>query len=382
MNPLKTGMIIRDARKKLNLTQQGLANKLFVSDKAVSKWERGICFPDISVLIPLAEVLEISLYDLLKGENMKKEEVEEVLKNTIEFSDKEIKKNKKKLKYLLVIVLVLIFSFLIHYFFMSYGKTKIYNITGSGENLTNVNGIFVETNEALYLTIYDIGYLDDLEYRAMELFYKGKDNKEHLIGGTTQDYLYFLDYKGYKSNFDIDDLEYILSNMYIRFYFQDATKIEIKLDVKLDYTNNKFFVKKKASITDGNINNEHNGFQQKNTDLRDKLIEVMEKDENGDYSYTLKKGNEEVYYTYIDGFDTDSIYIGVDGKESSISIRYSSNPKKIQYTKYENEEKKYSIRKTSFNEENVCSYGECEDIDVYKELNYYLNLIVDCKIEK
>lgn len=382
MDPMKTGIIISDARKKLKMTQKDLADKLYVSDKAVSKWERGLCFPDISVLLPLTEVLEISLYDLLKGKNMKKEDVEEVLKNTIEFSDKEIKKNKKKLKYLLVIVLVLIFSFLIHYFFMSYGKTKIYNITGSGENLTSVNGIFVETNEALYLTIYDIGYLDDLEYRAMKLFYKGKDNKEHLIGGTTQDYLHFLDYKGYKSNFDIDELEYILSNMYIRFYFQDETKIEIKLDVELDYTNNKFFVKKKAGITDGNTNNEHNGFQQKNTDLRDKLIEVMEKDENGDYSYTLKKGNEEIYYTYIDGFDTDSIYIGVDSKESSISLRYSSNPKRIQYTKYENEEKKYSIRKTSFNEENVCSYGECEDIDVYKELNYYLNLIVDYKIEK
>ena len=38
-----------------------------VSDKAVSKWERGLCFPDISVLIPLTEILNISLYDLLTG---------------------------------------------------------------------------------------------------------------------------------------------------------------------------------------------------------------------------------------------------------------------------------------------------------------------------
>ena len=53
MDPLKTGKLISEARKKLNLTQKNLADKLYVSDKAVSKWERGICFPDISVLIPL-----------------------------------------------------------------------------------------------------------------------------------------------------------------------------------------------------------------------------------------------------------------------------------------------------------------------------------------
>ena len=80
MDPKKTGTIILDARKKLNMTQKDLADKLYVSDKAVSKWERGLCFPDISVLIPLTEILKISLYDLLRGERMNKSEIEETLK--------------------------------------------------------------------------------------------------------------------------------------------------------------------------------------------------------------------------------------------------------------------------------------------------------------
>lgn len=50
------------------MTQKELADKLNITDKAVSKWERGLSFPDISILIPLAEILNISLYDLLKGE--------------------------------------------------------------------------------------------------------------------------------------------------------------------------------------------------------------------------------------------------------------------------------------------------------------------------
>lgn len=96
MDPKKTGIIISEARKKLKMTQKDLADLLYVSDKAVSKWERGLCFPDISALIPLTEILKINLYDLLRGEKVNKEDVEETLKNTINYSNNEIKRKKKK----------------------------------------------------------------------------------------------------------------------------------------------------------------------------------------------------------------------------------------------------------------------------------------------
>ena len=69
MDAQKTGKIISIKRKSMNMTQGGLAKKLHITDKAVSKWERGLSFPDISLLIPLSEILNISLYDLLKGED-------------------------------------------------------------------------------------------------------------------------------------------------------------------------------------------------------------------------------------------------------------------------------------------------------------------------
>lgn len=67
MDAEKIGKFISERRKAINLTQNELANKLHITDKAVSKWERGISLPDISVLIPLAEILDISLYELLRG---------------------------------------------------------------------------------------------------------------------------------------------------------------------------------------------------------------------------------------------------------------------------------------------------------------------------
>jgi len=107
MDPRKTGIIISDARKILNMTQKDLADKLYVSDKAVSKWERGLCFPDISVLIPLTEILNISLYDLLRGEKVNKKEVEETIKNTINYSNSEIKRKVKK--YIIISSIIIVF---------------------------------------------------------------------------------------------------------------------------------------------------------------------------------------------------------------------------------------------------------------------------------
>lgn len=67
MNAEKTGRFLSDCRKKQGLSQKELAEKLHITDKAISKWERGKSFPDISMLIPLAEALEVSLYDILTG---------------------------------------------------------------------------------------------------------------------------------------------------------------------------------------------------------------------------------------------------------------------------------------------------------------------------
>ena len=67
MDAKKTGNFIAEKRKEINMSQRELAEHLHITDKAISKWERGLSFPDISLLIPLSELLNVSLYDLLTG---------------------------------------------------------------------------------------------------------------------------------------------------------------------------------------------------------------------------------------------------------------------------------------------------------------------------
>lgn len=68
INNEKIGQFIAARRKALAMTQKDLGDRLFVSDKTVSKWERGASLPNVALLQPLAEVLEVSVSELLNGE--------------------------------------------------------------------------------------------------------------------------------------------------------------------------------------------------------------------------------------------------------------------------------------------------------------------------
>ena len=70
MDQLKIGKFIAERRKEKNLTQMQLAEKLGITDKAISKWERGIAMPDSSIMLELCDILSISVNELLNGEKI------------------------------------------------------------------------------------------------------------------------------------------------------------------------------------------------------------------------------------------------------------------------------------------------------------------------
>ena len=73
MNQIKIGKFIAECRKKANLTQLQLAEKLGITDKAISKWERGVAMPDTSIMLELCDILGISVNELLSGEKINME---------------------------------------------------------------------------------------------------------------------------------------------------------------------------------------------------------------------------------------------------------------------------------------------------------------------
>ena len=104
MDLVKIGKYIAGKRKALGMTQKQLAEKLNMSDKSVSKWERGICLPDVSVYMELCEILGISINEFLAGEDIDAENVEKKSEDNIIQVTKDSKKKQKNLKSILAVV--------------------------------------------------------------------------------------------------------------------------------------------------------------------------------------------------------------------------------------------------------------------------------------
>ncbi len=94
MDTIKTGTLIRELRKEHQMTQKDLADQLHITDRAVSKWERGLCAPDIATLEPLAAILQVTVTELIAGERMPEKEhimeIEANVQNTIDYSEQEL----------------------------------------------------------------------------------------------------------------------------------------------------------------------------------------------------------------------------------------------------------------------------------------------------
>ena len=83
MNQEKIGKFIANVRKEKKLTQKNLADKLGITDRAISKWENGKSLPDLSLLKPLCDALDITINELLSGEYIKEKKVENNLEDNI-----------------------------------------------------------------------------------------------------------------------------------------------------------------------------------------------------------------------------------------------------------------------------------------------------------
>lgn len=102
INKAEFGAFVAELRMEKGLTQRELAEQLYVSDKAVSKWERGQSLPDISMLMPLSDILCVTVTELLEGrrmenaEEMDREQVETILQKAICLSEEQSKPSREQ----------------------------------------------------------------------------------------------------------------------------------------------------------------------------------------------------------------------------------------------------------------------------------------------
>ncbi len=111
MNQEKIGKFIKECRKKQKLTQEELASKLGVTDKAISKWENGRCLPDVSLFEKICKELDITVNELLSGESLNEKNYQAKTEEVAMSLADKIKQNKRK--YIKIIIFITLLFFLI-----------------------------------------------------------------------------------------------------------------------------------------------------------------------------------------------------------------------------------------------------------------------------
>ena len=126
MDQIKIGKFIAECRKKNNLTQMQLAEKLNITDRAISKWKNGKSMPDSSIMLELCNELKISVNELLSGEMIEMKDYNQIAeKNLLEMAKKEEVQNKKMMFYEIVIGYMSSVTFLILLFTASFAVENI-----------------------------------------------------------------------------------------------------------------------------------------------------------------------------------------------------------------------------------------------------------------
>lgn len=174
MDQVKVGKFIAEQRKLHNLTQEQLASKLDVDRTLISKWERAVSLPDISLLEPLCKILDISLSELLNGQsqehNLKtgvKAEVEAIKYYNSSFKSKLIKRGAIMLTLITLIFVVALFSFKVN-------EYKIYEIHSDNKDFI-LDGYFMVNKFRKIVIINNLVYNEKYIGTSKELLINNVD---------------------------------------------------------------------------------------------------------------------------------------------------------------------------------------------------------------
>ena len=194
MDLVKIGKYIAGKRKALGMTQKQLAEKLNMSDKSVSKWERGVCLPDVSVYMELCEILGISINEFLAGEDIDAENVEKKSEDNIIQVTKDSKKKQKNLKSILAVVTTFAVIMV-----LVLGAVFVHKVMQPKNYITAVDRTSAEMKTAELLSGTDGAYLFNFyvkeEYKTLTIYLSEYQAGELINKSKVAD----LDYDGLES---------------------------------------------------------------------------------------------------------------------------------------------------------------------------------------
>lgn len=169
MNPIELGKFLANLRNEKNLTQEELAEILFIDKRKVSRWECGTSIPEFEILIKLSEILDVSLYEISICKRIDKEKINRRVLNKFKgIKDFKKYKLKKKLFIIFIFILLIIFGITLTYTIRNQGTVEIYELKSLDEDYS-IKGNYIKYKDERLINVLS------LENKQNEIKDNGKD---------------------------------------------------------------------------------------------------------------------------------------------------------------------------------------------------------------
>lgn len=237
MNAIEFGKFIASLRNEKNLTQEELAEKLFIDKRKVSRWECGTSMPEFDMLIKLCEIFDVSLYELSICKRIRNECITTKIINSFK-NIKDFKKFKAKKKIMIIVYIILFIILLITSIYtIKYNDTVAIYELRSMDTLYDLNGNYIRAKDYSIFNINDISITSNDKEKNESVFknceYEVFDNNIRKFYILNNDKKYINSYKTkYSDNMKNDNIK-----------LSEIITLKIKCTNNKKVTNHSFDVK-------------------------------------------------------------------------------------------------------------------------------------------
>lgn len=393
------GEYIAQLRKEKGLTQDQLAEKIFITRQAVSKWEQGKSFPDVESLKKLSETFKVpiesflihaygvdsklqdeknlpQIYEPLEKNNSKekKHEVSNNIFNNFttnniafyiynDFS-KSYNKSKKQYKMLFIILIILILSFLFYIIISLYNSVKIYTVSGEKDSVAITDGLLIITRDKFYFQIGKVIYDDESSIKDLEIYYY--DNNSNKITMYRTDSfdntsVILRDFRGYNAYFDYKQLDSIFNSLAVDLKTDDGTLKTIKLTLVEEKVNK---IISKTTKPEAVL---ETGSEKIETELEQFIKKIFKEHDDG-YQLIKEYDDRKIVCDYLN----ETLTINIEEKNSFELWQLNTLNNYLSYQRYDNSN---LVEDTTFSIENITNHNQ----QYYDNFNAILNDIIKSK---
>lgn len=362
MNNKVVGKKIAKLRNKRNMTQVELSKLIHISDKTISKWEKGNSQVSYEYLEELCKVFNVKMSYFYKDVNFGKS-----IKNFLLKSWTLIKKNW------LTIVFAITTLFFGYYYFITIDSLEMYEITSEDEMITFDSGYYIKSKSKVIISITNVKYKSDeskkdIISQKVKLYTTHNDEKKYFYTTDEMNDILYKDFIGYTLTYD--DIDILPNNLYLEIetlYSNDKIKTyDAKLSLKMAISSNTILYKDML-----NVNNE---FAESSNEVNDYILGINGYTKVGDTRIYIK--NYKDYKLYFD-LTSKTFTKSTVSKDLNTKVVYYYNKDEVSYTQKQNNKELDNYVYHKNDNRLDCYIGKCQDyLKTYDEAKTFYNKVI------